>query len=70
MTTKRTAEGFFWDFFHVLYSTLLHLPPLGFHCAGGCWDQTQDWCDFGIGSQDALTTRLDLIHCRRDLIHD
>jgi hypothetical protein len=24
--------------FYVLYSTLLHLPPLRFHCAGGCWD--------------------------------
>ncbi len=21
---------------------LLHLPPLRFHCAGGCWDWTQD----------------------------
>jgi hypothetical protein len=27
----------FWgDFFFVLYSTLLHLPPLRFHCADGC----------------------------------
>jgi hypothetical protein len=24
-------------FFYVLYSTLLHLPPLSFHCVGGCW---------------------------------
>jgi hypothetical protein len=38
-------------FFCVLYSTLLHLPPLRFHCVGGCWDRTQDCCDFGIGSQ-------------------
>jgi hypothetical protein len=37
--------------FYVLYSTLLHLPPLRFHCVGGCWDRTQDCCDFGIGSQ-------------------
>jgi hypothetical protein len=22
---------------YVLYSTLLHLPPLRFHCVGGCW---------------------------------
>ncbi len=29
----------FFDFFmYVLYTTLLHLPPLGFHCVGGCWD--------------------------------
>jgi hypothetical protein len=32
-------------------STLLHLPPFIFCCVGGCWDQTQDCCDFGIGSQ-------------------
>jgi hypothetical protein len=24
--------------FCVLYSTLLHLPSLKFHCVGGCWD--------------------------------
>jgi hypothetical protein len=38
-------------FFYVLYSTLLHLPPLRFHSVEGCWDRTQDCCDFGIGSQ-------------------
>jgi hypothetical protein len=32
-----------------LYSTLLHLPPHRFHCVGGCWDRSQDNCDFGIG---------------------
>ncbi len=31
-----------------------------FHCVGGCWDQTQDFCDFGIGSQTLIITRLDL----------
>ncbi len=33
--------------FFVLYSTLLHMPPLRFHCADGRWDRTQDrgnWC--------------------------
>ncbi len=35
---------------YVLYSTLLHLPPLRFHCVGGCWDRTLDCCDFGIGN--------------------
>jgi hypothetical protein len=30
----------------VRYSTLLHLLPLG-----GCWDRTQDNCDYGIGFQ-------------------
>ncbi len=33
-------------FMYVLYSTLLHLPPLRFRCVfGGCWDRTQDSCD-------------------------
>ncbi len=52
-----------WIFYicNLQYSTLLHLPPLRFHCAGGCWDWTQECCDFGIGSQ-TLTTRLDLVH--------
>jgi hypothetical protein len=36
---------------YVLHSTLLHLPPLRFHCVGGCWDRTQDSCDCGIGCQ-------------------
>ncbi len=30
-------------FSYVLYSTLLHLAPLKFHCVGGCWDRTQDY---------------------------
>ncbi len=38
-------------FFFIRYSTLLHLPPLRFHCVGGCWDRTQDCCNFGIDSQ-------------------
>jgi hypothetical protein len=44
--------GLIFGFFYVcLYSTLLHLLPLRFHCVGGCWDRTQDSCDFGIGCQ-------------------
>jgi hypothetical protein len=27
-------------YFYVHYSTLLILPPLSFHCVGGCWDRT------------------------------
>jgi hypothetical protein len=56
----------------VLYSTLLHLPTLRFHCVGRCRDRTEDCCDFG---SDALTIRLDLIYSARshpprlDLIH-
>ncbi len=29
-------------YFYVRYSTLLHLPPLRFHCVEECWDGTQD----------------------------
>jgi hypothetical protein len=58
-------EGDFLDFyfFYVLYSKLLHLPPLKFHFVGGYWNGThavllrlRHW------QSDALTTRLDLIH--------
>jgi hypothetical protein len=35
----------------LLYSTLFQLPPLRFHCVGGCLDRTQDSCNFGIGYQ-------------------
>ncbi len=38
-------------FFSVYYSALLHLPPLRFHCADGCWDRTHDRCNWCIGSQ-------------------
>ncbi len=34
---------FFWFFFYVLYSTLLHLPPLRFHCVGGCYHCVWRW---------------------------
>jgi hypothetical protein len=33
------------------FSTLFHLPPLRSHCVGGCWNRTQDSCDYCIGSQ-------------------
>ena len=56
-------EGSF-GFFSVLYSTLFHLPPLRFHCVGGCWDRLH-W----LSDAHALSARLDLIHTRLDLIH-
>ncbi len=49
--TKLCFKYFLWGFFFVLYSTLLHLPPLKFHCADGCWDRTQDSCNWCIDSQ-------------------
>ncbi len=41
------TDFFIFVLFFVLYrySTLLHLPPLRFHCADGCWDRTQDRCN-------------------------
>ncbi len=47
----RCVLDFYLFIFYVLYSALLHLPALRFHCVGGCWDRIQDCCDFGIGSQ-------------------
>jgi hypothetical protein len=58
----RDGGGDYYFFFFVLYSALLHLPPLRFHCADGCWDRTQDRCNWCIGSQ--TPTRLDLIRVR------
>jgi hypothetical protein len=48
--------GFFHGFFEyeILCSTLFHLPSLRFHCAGECWDRTQDCCDFGTHSSQTL----------------
>jgi hypothetical protein len=37
--------------FYVRYSTLILLPPLRFHCVGGCWDRTQESFDVDIDSQ-------------------
>ncbi len=49
LTTEHNVSflGGFFEFFSVSvqYSTLFHLPPLRFHCVGGCWDRTQDRCD-------------------------
>jgi hypothetical protein len=50
----------FYIYFYVLYSTLLHLPPLRLQCVGGCWDRTQDSGNSGIGSQT-------LLHCKNML---
>jgi hypothetical protein len=74
----KTLKGNFFGFsFNVHYSTLLHLPLLRFHFVGGCWDRTQDCCDFGIESQTlqplgyvSSTAWLDLIHTWLDIIHE
>jgi len=46
-------KNIFWGnliFFFLLYSALLHLRSLRFHCANGWWDRTQDSCNWCIGS--------------------
>ena len=45
------------DFFKLLYSALLHLPPLRFDRVRGGWDRTKDCSDFGIGSHIVTTWR-------------
>jgi hypothetical protein len=41
--SSKTLKGQFFVFisFYERYSTQLHLPPLRFHCVGGCWDGTK-----------------------------
>jgi ABC-type multidrug transport system permease subunit len=56
MRSEMTSKGniffiIFFLFLIVLYSALLRLPPLRFHCADGYWDRTQDRCNKCIGSQ-------------------
>jgi hypothetical protein len=48
--SSSTSEIGIFFIFYVLYSTLLHLPPLRFYCADGCWDRTQDRCNFMIST--------------------
>jgi hypothetical protein len=42
-------------FFYVLYSTLLHLPPLRFQCVRGCWTQCR--LSTHVGFAQTLTPR-------------
>jgi hypothetical protein len=38
--SEETSRGFsFFIFMYVLFSTVLHLLPLRFHCVGGSWDR-------------------------------
>ncbi len=55
-------------YMYVLYSTLLHLPPLRFHCVGGCWDRAQDSCDFGVAIR--RSSHLATTHPRPATSHD
>ncbi len=48
------------SYIYIQYSALLHLPPLRFHSADGCWDRTQDRCNLCIGSQTLYFKKLSL----------
>jgi hypothetical protein len=48
---SQRVKGEFLLMFSLLYSTLLHLPPLRIRCVGGRWDRTQDSCGYVIGYQ-------------------
>ncbi len=64
------------DFFlYILYSTLLHLMPLRFHCVGGCWIEPTTVATLALAARFSRArshpqVRLDLIHTRLDLIHN
>jgi hypothetical protein len=46
--------------FYVFYSTLLHLPPLRFHCVEGCWDRNRPrLLRLWHWQSDALANRLE-----------
>jgi hypothetical protein len=45
--------GFF-SFFYVCYSTLLHLPPIRFHCVGGCWVETRNVATLALTAMQTL----------------
>jgi hypothetical protein len=49
---KFFSKGDFILLSKVLYTTMLHLPPLRFHCVG---NRTQDCYDFGVGKSNTLT---------------
>ncbi len=54
---KHKKEAVILGFLKVLNSTELHLPPLRiplWRSLGGCWDRTQDCCDFWHWQLEAL----------------
>jgi hypothetical protein len=49
-------------FLDVLYSTLLHLPPLTFHCVGGCWIELRTVATLALAVRHSNHSTIDLIH--------
>jgi hypothetical protein len=53
--TNHSDGGYIWgEFFGYRYifsflCTIFNTASLRCHCVGGCWDRTQDSCDYGIG---------------------
>ncbi len=47
-------------FIYVIQHWPICRPHTVFHCVGGCWDRTQDCWQW---QTDALSNKLDLIHC-------
>ncbi len=69
MYIRKFKGGFLWIFsFYVRCSTLLHLPPLGFHCVGGCWDRIRTFATTALAGRRSNHSarfhphKLDLIH--------
>jgi len=69
MSILKTFPCHFWHvyllfffLFHVQYSTLLHLPPLRFHCVVGCRYMNPGLLQCLHWQPDAPTYRPDLIH--------
>ncbi len=58
-TSKLFLEG---NFIFIFMYALFPLPSPRFHCVGGCWDRTQDCCNFVIDSQTLKKPLGDLIH--------
>ncbi len=62
-----SEDGLYGNFFyyltgHVLYSILLHLPPLGFHCLGDVGIDPWTISTLAWAVTCSITTQLDLIH--------
>ncbi len=62
------VTGIFWTFLCNLFK-LLHLPPLTFHCVGGCWDRTQTVATLALAVRRSSYSARSHPHSAIDLIH-